>query len=86
MHASLNCTHPSLNYMLKVRQSYYGHPSKTFADFNTVDTKGLKLLKNIKTSWISCLPPLRWLMSEYKSIMAKMHEDETTKNGGKWLS
>jgi hypothetical protein len=38
-------------------------------------TKGLKLLHNIKTCWISMLRPLKCVLGEYKSLIVKMHMD-----------
>jgi hypothetical protein len=38
-------------------------------------TKGLKLLCNIKTCWISMLNLLKCLLWEYKSLIVKMHMD-----------
>jgi hypothetical protein len=40
-------------------------------------------LKNVKTRWISCIAPLRRLISEFKSVMAKMHADKDDKKSGK---
>jgi hypothetical protein len=48
-----------------------------------METKGLKLLKNVKTRWISCIAPLRRLISEFESVMAKMHADKDDKKSGK---
>jgi hypothetical protein len=56
--------------------SYFAHSPKRAAEFHALaqlmETKGLKLLKNVKTRWISCHQPLRRLLGEYKSVMAKM--------------
>jgi hypothetical protein len=48
-----------------------------------METKGLKLLKKVKTRWISCIFPLKRLISEFKSVMAKMHADKDDKKSGK---
>ena len=48
-----------------------------------METKGLKLLKNVKTRWISCIAPLRRLISEFKSVMVKMHIDKEDKKSRK---
>jgi hypothetical protein len=37
--------------------------------------KGLKLLRNVKTRWLSMLSPLKHVMVEYKSLIVKMHFD-----------
>jgi hypothetical protein len=56
--------------------SYFAHLPKRVAEFHVLtqlmETKGLKLLKNMQTRWISCNQPLRSLFGEYKSVMAKM--------------
>jgi hypothetical protein len=41
----------------------------------TLETKGLKLLFNTKTHWISMLSPLKHVLREYKSFLVKMHMD-----------
>jgi hypothetical protein len=41
----------------------------------TLETKGLKLLCNNKTYWISMLNPLKHVLREYKSLVVKMHMD-----------
>jgi hypothetical protein len=37
-----------------------------------METKGLKLLKNVKTRWISMFSPTKWVMGEYKTLLMKM--------------
>jgi hypothetical protein len=48
-----------------------------------METKGLKMLKNMKNLWISLLDPLRKILSQYMSPLAKMSNDsnnnQTTK-------
>jgi hypothetical protein len=41
----------------------------------TLETKALKLLRNIKTCWISMLSLLKCVLGEYKSLVVKMHID-----------
>jgi hypothetical protein len=41
--------------------------------------KGLKLLHNIKTCWMSMLSPLKCALGEYKSLIVKMHTDVSKK-------
>jgi hypothetical protein len=76
--------------------SYFAHSPKRAVEFQALaqlmETKGLKLLKNVKTRWISCHKPLRRLLGEYKSVMAKMWADKEDKKSGKkakvsvWIS
>ncbi len=37
--------------------------------------KGFKLLRNVKSQWISMLSPLKHLMFEYKVLIMKIHFD-----------
>jgi hypothetical protein len=40
-----------------------------------METKGLKLLRNMKTRWISMLSPTKWVMAKYKTLLMKMALD-----------
>ncbi len=40
-----------------------------------LETKGLKLLRNIETCWISTFSPLKPLLAKYKSVVVKMYMD-----------
>jgi hypothetical protein len=66
---------------------YFAHSPKKVAEIRTqaqlIETKGLKLLNNIKTTWISCISPLWTLINEFKSMMAKMHPNKDDKKSGK---
>jgi hypothetical protein len=48
-----------------------------------METKGLKMLKNMKNLWVSLLDPLRRILSQYMSPLVKMSNDsnnnQTTK-------
>jgi len=48
-----------------------------------METKGLKMLKNVKTQWISLPYPLWIILSKYMPLLAKMFMDsnnnQTTK-------
>jgi hypothetical protein len=83
--SSLRVLH-AIEDVLQASHSYFAHSSKKVAEFRTLaqlmETKGLKLLKNVKTHWISYIAPLRRLISEYKSIMAKMYVDRNDKKSG----
>ncbi len=37
-----------------------------------METHGNKLLKNVKTCWISMLEPTKWVMNEYCILVVKM--------------
>jgi hypothetical protein len=40
-----------------------------------IESRGLKILRNIQTQWISLLAPSKRLVSGYKYIVMKMSED-----------
>ena len=40
-----------------------------------METKGLKLLKNMETQWISMCSPNHRIMDEYKTLLVKMDVD-----------
>jgi hypothetical protein len=69
--------------LLKVAHSYFAYSPKKFAEFHslaqTMETKGLKLLKNVPTRWVSLIEPLRRLLAEYRSLIAKMNVDAHNK-------
>jgi hypothetical protein len=73
--------------LLMKSHAYFNHSPKKVTEFRSLaqllDTKGLKLLKNVKTRWMSCHSPMRRLLSEWKSVMAKMHADRNDKKSGK---
>ena len=47
-----------------------------------METKGLKLLKNMCTQWCSLIGPLRRILAEYPALLAKMFEDKDDKKWG----
>ena len=65
--------------LLKVIHGYFVHSPKHISEFYMLvfmmETKGNKFLKNVKTWWISCLPPTRHLIAEYQSVIEKLWED-----------
>lgn len=69
--------------LCKLCHNYFAHSPKRQAEFRALaqllDTKGLKLLKNVTTRWISLISPLRRLLSEYRSVMAKLQLDSVNK-------
>lgn len=40
-----------------------------------METKGLKLLRNVETQWISMRSPAQRIMDEYKTLLVKMGVD-----------
>jgi hypothetical protein len=59
----------------------------TFAKL--LETKGLKLICNVKTRWISMLSLAKRILAEYKTLVVKMHDDlhivATTKTNLQYL-
>lgn len=43
-----------------------------------VETEGLKMLKNVKTRWISLLEPLQCVLGEYKALIVKKAKDNSS--------
>ena len=78
--------------VLQTSHAYFAHSPKRVREFCTLahlmETKGVKLLKNVKTRWITCHASMRRLILELKPVMAKMFEDGNKKKGGKntWVS
>lgn len=62
-----------------VTQKYFAHSPQKYVEFHTLalllDTKNLKLLKNVITFWMSLIASFKCLMSEYKSVISKMNLD-----------
>lgn len=73
--------------LLMKSHAYFNHSPKKVTEFHSLeqllDTKGLKLLKNVKTWWINCYSPMLWLLSKWKSVMVKMHADRNDRKSGK---
>jgi hypothetical protein len=84
--SSLTVMH-AIENVLQATHSYFAHSPKKVIEFRTLaqlmETKGLKLLKNVKTRWISYISPLRRLINEFKTVLAKMHADKDDKKSGK---
>jgi hypothetical protein len=70
--------------LCKYIHSYFSHSPKRHLEFTKlaeiVETKGLKILNNVKTRWISLLEPLKRVLGEYKTLIAKMCEDAAVKD------
>jgi hypothetical protein len=73
----------SIEEVMRVAYSYFSHSPKKFDEYkswaSTIDTKALKLLKNVTTRWLSLLEPMRRLQSEYRTILGKMETDNSNK-------
>ena len=69
--------------LLKSSHAYFKHSPKRHLEFvklvELMETKGLKLLKNVKIRWVSLIEPLRRILQEYKVFLAKMKADSVSK-------
>lgn len=43
-----------------------------------VETRGLKILQNVKIHWISMLEPLKCVSTKYKTLILKMAHDSAS--------
>jgi hypothetical protein len=62
--------------MLQSLYAFFSQNPKVLEIMNlvkTLETKGLKLLQNIKIRWMSMLSPLKHVLGKYKSLVVKMH-------------
>jgi hypothetical protein len=66
-----------------VSHAYFSHSPKKYNEYkafaSSINTKGLKLLKNVTTRWLSLLEPMRCLMSEFRTVLGKMEIDSNNK-------
>ena len=69
--------------LLKSSHAYFKHSPKWHLEFvklaKLMETKGLKLLKNVKTRWVSLIEPLRRILQDYRVPLAKMKADNVSK-------
>jgi hypothetical protein len=69
----------AIENVLNVTYAYFKQSPKRFAQFRQLaeltETKGLKMLRNVETRWVSLIEPLRWLLSEYRYLIYKMIAD-----------
>ena len=84
--SSLTMMH-AVEELLRLTHKYFAHSPKKAVEFKALsqqlESKGLKLLKNVKTRWISCLAPMHRLLAEYKGVIAMMHADKNDKQWSK---
>jgi hypothetical protein len=66
-----------LEFLLQSFYAFFRHNLKKFAKFqklvDLLQTKGNKLLGNVKTHWISMLSPAKWVNLEFFPLIVKMH-------------
>jgi hypothetical protein len=65
--------------MLQSLYIFFFHILKKVLEFvtlvKTLETKGLNLLRKIKTCWISMFSPLKRSLTKYKHVVVNMHMD-----------
>jgi hypothetical protein len=68
--------------LLQCLYSYFAHSLKKHLKFTRIAgfmvTKGNKILRNVKTRWISMLSPTKTIMEKYKTLLVKMALDNLT--------
>jgi hypothetical protein len=68
--------------MLVSLYAFFSHSPKRHIEFQklakTLQSKGLKILKNVTTHWISMLSPAVRVINEYKVLLVKMQLDSQT--------
>ncbi len=56
--------------------NYFSHSPKRHLEANKLvkflESKGNKILKNIKSRWIFMLSPSKWILAKYKALVVKM--------------
>jgi hypothetical protein len=61
---------------------YFSHSPKRHMEFQrfaqTLQTKGNKIFKNVKTKWMSMLDPLKRIMEKYPPLLVVMQVDYST--------
>jgi hypothetical protein len=69
--------------LMRINHAYFSHGPKKFQEYksfaSTIDTKGLNVLKNVTTHWLSLLAPMKRIMSEFRTILGKLDIDSVNK-------
>lgn len=68
-----------IKHLLNSLHVYFKSSSKRYLKFITLaqmlHTKGLKIIRHEKFSWLSMLSPLQHIMSKYRTFIQKLYED-----------
>jgi hypothetical protein len=66
--------------LIQSLHSYFTRSPKRHLEFvnlaEVLETKGLKILRQVKTRWLSMISPAIRVMNEYKTLVVKMMEDQ----------
>ena len=69
--------------LLKICYAYFSHFLNKLVEFYELaflmETKGNKMLKNVKMRWISIIKPVYCLLKKYQTLMAKLWVDKNKK-------
>jgi hypothetical protein len=76
-----------LEHLLQTLHNYFAHSPKRHLKFTKLaemlEIKGNKILRNVKTRWISMLSLAKRLMVEYRTFLVKMALDNLTNQQAK---
>ncbi len=76
------------NSFIQTLHVYFAHSPKRHLEFaklvEIMETKGNKILHNVKTKWISMLSLAKRMMVEYKTLVVKMVMDQNTNQQSKF--
>jgi len=68
-----------IEQLIQKVHSYFSKSPKRLSEYQkltqVMETKGLKPLLQVTTRWVSLLEPLRRLLADYRTLMAKMKTD-----------
>ncbi len=71
-----------LEELLQSLSSYFSNSPQWHLEFTKlvkiVETRGLKILQNVKVHWISMLEPLKCVSATYKTLILKMAHDNAS--------
>ncbi len=77
----------NIENLIQNHHTYFFHSPKRHLELirltNMMETKGLKMLKNVKTQWISFLYLLWIILSKYMPLLAKMFMDSSSNQSTK---
>jgi hypothetical protein len=73
----------AIEELMRISYAYFAHSPKIYTEYksfaDTIDTKGLKLLKNVTTRKMSLFEPMRRILSKFRTILGKMEMDNSNK-------
>jgi hypothetical protein len=71
-----------LEDLLQALYFYFSNSLERHLEFiklvEILEIRGLKILQNVKTRWISMLKPFKWVMAKYKTLIVKMSRENVS--------